>query len=106
MSANNQPPMIGAIAGATPKNRVIWLIKRCACPPYRGHARSARPTTTPAPQLIPWRRAGNECTDVSGGRADQAGERERSQAPSMIGRRPKLSDNAPCNSIITEKPIR
>ena len=107
ISTSSQPPMIGAMAGATPKKSVIWLIRRCACTAAKRSRTIARPTTMPAPQLMPCSARPAISTPMRSAKAQiRLASANRTSPPRMTGRRPKLSESAPCSSIITENPSR
>ena len=100
-SVNIQPPINGAIAGARPKNSVIWAITRCACAGVNRSLTTARETTMPAPVDSPCRARKRTSAPIESDSAQPTEAIVNTPMPaSTTGRRPMLSDNAPWNRFI------
>ena len=107
MCTNSKPPIIGAIAGAMPKNSVTCDITRCASTCGNMSRMTARDTTMPAPAEMPCSTRKNTSVAMFGASAQPALASVNSVSPvSTTGRRPKLSDSAPWKRFITAKPNR
>ena len=90
------PPKMGAMAGATPKKMVIWLITRWASASGNTSRTIARDTTVPAPVEKPCRARNAINCHTFCASAQPIDATMNTPSPHKItGRRPKLSDRAP-----------
>ena len=104
---NSQPPIKGAIAGATPKKIVTCDITRCASAGGNMSRMIARATTVPAPADKPCSARNATSQPIDGASAQPADASVKTTIPaSTTGRRPKLSASAPWNRFIAAKPSR
>ena len=104
---SSKPPIIGATAGATPKNRVTCDITRCASAGGNMSRMMARDTTMLAPELMPCASRHSTSWPTDCDIAQPSDDSAKMAVPhSTTGRRPKLSDSAPWNRFITAKPNR
>jgi len=95
------------LAGATPKNSVTCDITRCASAGGNMSRMMARDTTMPAPADMPCSARISTSSPIDCDSAEPTEASVNSAMPhSTTGRRPKLSDSAPWNRLITAKPIR
>ena len=103
----NQPPTMGAMAGATPKKMVTWLITCCAWAGGNMSRMTARDTTMPAPADRPCSARNSTSAPMLSDSAQPAEARVNTARPhSTTGRRPRLSDSAPWNSAMKAKANR
>ncbi len=101
-SLSSQPPMIGAIAGASPKIICTWPIARCAAGPVSRSGITARATMVPPPAQRPWITRKTSSTGRFGASAQPTEARVKIAVEAMItGRRPSASDSGPWNRLIT-----
>ncbi len=97
-SARTQPPMMGAMAGASANIMALCAISRCAAGPSATSRTTARLTTMPAPPLIPCRaRASHRCSMVVANMTAREASMNTASAATTTARRPKRSDRAPCH---------
>ena len=100
-------PIIGAIAGATPKKIVTCDITRCASAGGYMSRITARDTTMPAPVARPCTARHTISWPIVCDSAQPTEPSVNSATPHrMTGRRPKLSASAPWNRFISAKPAR
>jgi len=98
---------MGAMAGATPKKMVTWLITRCASDGGNMSRIPARETTMPAPADRPCSARNSTSCPMLCDSAQPAEASVKTASPhSTTGRRPRLSDSEPWNSVMNAKPNR
>jgi hypothetical protein len=94
-----QPPMMGAMAGASENTSMVLLISRCALVPSNRSRTTARATVGPMPAARPCSTRQNSSVPKVGARKQPTEPAVYSTSPPITTRRrPSASDSGPCTS--------
>ena len=99
--ACSQPPMTGANDGAMENTIMMSAITRCASAPWKRSCTMVRDSTAPNPAAMPCRPRATSRTWMSLAKMASAEPAVNSSSDTItVGRRPKLSDSVPANSVV------